>query len=287
MPAIAPTYRNCTVYLYPDRLAAESGKRVGGTGFIVGIFSQTRSQRFYPHVVTNAHVVDGGNYTIRFNTKDGKSLALETDPAEWVVSTEDDLAVYPTDMPENAEFMAIMPDVFIDDSCTIDGWPLFPGDDVVMYGRFIDHDGRQRNKPVVRFGSISMLPDQDATVRVNNRDQLAFLVECRSMGGFSGSPVFVHLAQPRLMDDATFDKKGWIPLHWRFLGVDCGHLPFFAGVRDKPSVASQRVDGLWSETNSGIAVVIPAWRLERLLNDERLANERERVDRSLILLGNE
>jgi hypothetical protein len=283
MPAVAPSYRNCTVYMYPSRAHAENGSRVGGCGLIVGVFSKTDPSRFYLHVVTNAHVIDNGNHFVRFNTKDGRVAVIEADPAEWVVSTDDDLAVYPADVPANADFKAIMPDLFIDENCTIDGWPLFLGDDVVMYGRFITHDGQQRNEPVARFGNISMLPNLNATVRVNGRDQLAFLVEGRSHGGFSGSPAFVKLAQPRLMDDSTSGRKGWIPLRFMFLGVDCGHLPFWSQARDQPNAAGDKINDTFTDTNSGISIVIPAWRIERLINDKRLMSERDRIDRTLVL----
>jgi hypothetical protein len=267
--------------MYPSRADAENGSRVGGCGFIVGVFSKTRPDKFYLHVVTNAHVIDNGNRFVRVNTKDGKVAVIDADPAEWIVGIEDDLAVCPAELPANAEFMAIMPDVFIDETCTIEDWPIFPGDDVVMYGRFITHDGKQRNEPVVRFGNISMMPNPNATVRVNGRDQLAFLVESRSHGGFSGSPAFVKLAQPRLMDDATFDKKGWIPLGLKFLGVDCGHLPVWSQARDQPHAGGDKIDNTFTDTNSGISIVIPAWRLAKLIEDERLVRERERIDQTM------
>jgi hypothetical protein len=282
VPALAPTYRNSTVYLYQSKADAELGSRSGGCGFIVGVFSKTNPQKFYPHVVTNAHVIDSGNHFVRVNTKDGKVAVIEADPAEWVVATEDDLAVYPTDLPSDAEFIAIMPEVFLDESCKIDGWPIFPGDDVIMYGRVITHDGKQRNEPVARFGNISMMPNPSATVRVNGRDQLAFLVEGRSHGGFSGSPAFVQLAQPRLMDEATKDKRGWIPSRFMFLGVDCGHLPVWSAARHQPRMDSDRYSDIFMDTNSGISIVIPAWRLEKLINDERLVSERDRIDQTLV-----
>jgi hypothetical protein len=47
----------------------------------------------------------------------------------------------------------------IDENGEVEGWPIFPGDEVLLPGRFISHDGRQRNKPILRFGNISMLPD--------------------------------------------------------------------------------------------------------------------------------
>jgi len=67
------------------------------------------------------------------------------------------------------------------------------GDDIFMVGRFITFDGKQRNTPVVRFGQISMLPAEPVEVDGGRAQEEVFLVECRSIGGLSGSPVFVDL----------------------------------------------------------------------------------------------
>jgi hypothetical protein len=39
---------------------------------------------------------------------------------------------------------------------------------------------------------------------------------------------------------------------------------------------------MWVETNTGIAVVIPAWHLSALLNDERLVKQRMADDEKLL-----
>jgi hypothetical protein len=279
VPALAPSYLNCTVYLYPSREAAERGSSIGGTGFLVAVKSR-HADRLYVHVVTNRHVVDGGNRVIRFNTTGGGFSSLASEPEEWEISPDDDLAVLGTDIPKDAEWSAIGLDEFLDEGCEIEGWPIFPGDEVVFFGRFTTHEGRQRNKPVMRFGNISMLPDPNALVRIEgDHEQLAFLVECRSLSGFSGSPAFVHLAQPRWMSSEQ-DKKGWISTGIRLLGVDCAHLSFWSPVCEQKNRGTVLSD-MWVETNSGIAVIVPAWRLARLINGERLVKERDKVEQRL------
>jgi hypothetical protein len=277
--AIAPSYLNCTVYLYLTEDDARQGTASGGSGFLVGVMSR-HPNRGYVHLVTNRHVVNGGHLVVRINTKSGGSGAIRTQFDEWVVSTEDDLAVLPFDPPADAQFQAVAIDLFLSEDCAIAGWPIWPGDEVFFYGRFITHDGRQRNKPVVRFGEISMLPDADTPIRVGDEDQIAFLVEARSLSGFSGSPAFVKLATTRLMDGGH-DKDEWIPSTMRLLGVDCAHVPIWKPAREAPKNSAASHKDIWVETNSGMAVVIPAWRLARLINDERLVRERERLDRML------
>ena len=190
--------------------AASEGQAFGGCGFLVGIESRHRGQ-LYVYVVTNRHVVDGGNHTVRLNTQHGGSSSVTVDPGSWCVAVDDDLAVTAIKLPVDAKYQALSTELFIEGDCTIEGWPIFPGDESFFYGRFVAHDGRQTNKPIMRFGNVAMLPDEHALVSVgNDHHQLAFLVECRSTSGFSGAPAFVRLAQPRLMDD-TAHIKGWIP----------------------------------------------------------------------------
>ncbi|MCU1382104.1 MAG: hypothetical protein JWL71_801, partial [Acidobacteria bacterium] len=45
------------------------------------------------------------------------------------------------------------------------------------------------------------------------------------------------------------------------------------------SKQSSRYERMFVETNSGIAVVIPAWRVLHLLNQEPLVSEREAEER--------
>jgi hypothetical protein len=40
----------------------------------------------------------------------------------------------------------------------------------------------------------------------------------------------------------------------------------------------RRVPDLWSETNSGIAVIVPAWRLLKLLEEDHLVQARRREE---------
>jgi hypothetical protein len=66
-----------------------------------------------------------------------------------------------------------------------------PGDETFMIGRFAPHDGGKRNLPSVRFENISMMPDEPVTTPLGLKQE-SFLVETRSLAGYSGSPVFIH-----------------------------------------------------------------------------------------------
>lgn len=273
MLAISPVYRNGSIYLYPSVGAADAGRGYGGSGFMVSVPSSTKQNTIHLYAVTNRHVLTNGNHVIRFNTKAGAS-SVATRPDEWTVAVHDDLAVLPIDPPAGWEPGYIGVDLFLTADCKIAGFPIFPGDHVMFFGRFVSHEGQQRNNPVVRYGNISMLPDDDEPIALGHTSQVAFLVECRSLGGFSGSPAIITLADARLGGD----KKGFIPTNeLRFLGVDCGHLPFWSAISSHRGPGAQ-LPGMWAETNSGMAVVIPAWRLRALLDDPELLRRRADED---------
>lgn len=275
MTAIAPNYFACVVFLYPTVDEANGGVMAGGSGFILGVPFPNTDRSWHLYVVTNKHVVDTGNHVIRVNATDGGSRAIPSQPDRWTFAVDDDLAVLPFEPPVDWAPGLLSTDTFLDESCEIEGWPIYPGDEAIFFGRFVNHEGHQRNKPVVRFGNIAMLPDRDALICIGNHEQLAFLVECRSLSGFSGSPAFVSLATRRWMGGIT--KSGLSPSIPKFLGVDCAHLPFWSGVC-KHKDPRTRLPEMWSETNSGMAVVIPAWRLLNLINLEHLVKERQREE---------
>lgn len=67
------------------------------------------------------------------------------------------------------------------------------GDDTIMVGRFINHEGKQKNMPTVRFGSIAMMPSEKV-ISPAGIAQETFLVEIRSLPGYTGSAVVLMLA---------------------------------------------------------------------------------------------
>ena len=63
------------------------------------------------------------------------------------------------------------------------------GDDIFVTGLFTARTGNNRNIPIVRTGIISSMPDEP--IRDGEFECNAYLAELRSIGGISGSPVFV------------------------------------------------------------------------------------------------
>ena len=64
-----------------------------------------------------------------------------------------------------------------------------------------------------------------------------------------------------------------------FLGIDRGRVPLWNRVYDAPNKQSQFVKpDHWVEANTGIACVIPAWKIIDILNKDELVKQRERDD---------
>src|SRR5689334_8050250 len=73
-----------------------------------------------------------------------------------------------------------------------------PCDEVIFPGLFSHHAGNDRNIPIVRRGTIAAIPGEKVTTERMGKIN-AFLMEARSIGGLSGSPVFVHLGENRVL----------------------------------------------------------------------------------------
>lgn len=67
------------------------------------------------------------------------------------------------------------------------------GDEVFFSGLFYPHSGTRRNIPIVRIGNVAALLEEPVLNR-NGVPMDLYLMESRSIGGLSGSPVFVDLA---------------------------------------------------------------------------------------------
>jgi hypothetical protein len=150
-----------------------------------------------------------------------------------------------------------------------------PGDEVFMVGRFGTHEGRQRNTPVVRFGNISMMP-WEPVMHPRGYTVESYLVETRSLSGFSGSPVFVyHTPHTPYPNNYPNREQGtWL------LGVDWGHLPIHEKVRWKDD--RSLVDENWIvDSNSGQMAVAPVWKLQELLDQDDLVVGRKEADDEL------
>jgi hypothetical protein len=148
-----------------------------------------------------------------------------------------------------------------------------PGDEVFVVGRFVNVEGKQRNTPALRFGAISMLPEE-AIEHSGGEEAQDFLVEARSIAGFSGSPVFVYvppLAWRPNVTEVTTSYRIWL------LGVDWGH------IRDEQQVwhTMTKKSPDFVKGNTGMMAVCPAWTLRDLLESQELIMGRRKAEDQL------
>lgn len=141
-----------------------------------------------------------------------------------------------------------------------------------MVGRFVNHEGKQRNLPSVRFGNISMMPYEPVRTS-RGLLQEVFLVESRSLPGYSGSPVFLAPFPNSAL------RKEQPPA--KLLGIDMGHLKDHLPVLSKKELAQGKrfpiCDDWTVESNTGMSCVIPAWKIIETLYMEELVESRKQV----------
>ena len=273
MPVIEELFLNSVFYLYPSVSDAESGARSGGSGFFVGIRSPTIEGLGYVYAVTNRHVVENAkSRTLRVNTTDGRVDIVQTDIADWARAAADDLAVMMIPLDEARHRFSYIPEDFFVTREVISEMRLGPGDETFLVGRFVNHEGTQQNTPSVRFGNISMMTGEP----VKHDDgymQESFLVETHSVGGFSGSPVFVYIRPSEVPYRRSNEHKcgPWL------LGVDWGHQFDWYPVALRCSGSSHPED-LGIRHNTGMAYVVPSWKLHGLLYEDELVDVRKRRD---------
>jgi hypothetical protein len=309
LPRIADKYLHCVVYLYPSAVAADDGADAGGSGFLVGVPTEGLRQNFWMlYAVTNKHVIKSSP-VLRMNTVDGKKTVLPTTRKNWVVHPAgDDIAACAISLdPKEYKFHHVPRSDFLSKEI-VGTYRIGPGDETFMIGRFINHEGKQLNLPTVRFGNIGQMPWEPIKQR-DGFEQESFLVETRSIGGYSGSPIFVHI--PILTDRE--DVVDWSPPpilvamgtprdSSRFYGPTGpvggalrSHGPWLLGIdycymnnwtfvcrENGEPVNPGNPAAMQVAANTGMAAAVPAWKLAELLDSGPLADHRRDVERQVM-----
>jgi hypothetical protein len=288
MPYIDPEILKSTVYLYPSEAEAEDGEALGGSGFFVSVYSDADINDRLTFLVTNRHVKDSGNTVARINTDDGGTDTLALDDHQWLDHPDgDDLTLCLVKPPDHFSYCSIPHSISLPEQQgvkwtrmngiiskeIIEQFDIGPGDETFTIGRFVNHEGKKRNLPSLRFGNIAQMPWEP--IRIDGHDQESFLVEARSISGYSGAPVFVYL--PPRTDINPELVKSINEGNMRIPGVNTKRLPVvtlgpwllginYAYIRkDEPvfSRATQRpVEHDWFvRSNTGMMAVVPAWRI--------------------------
>jgi hypothetical protein len=155
------------------------------------------------------------------------------------------------------------------------------GDDIYLSGRYINHEGKQRNIPTVRFGTIAMM-NYEKIINPRDYPQESFLAEVRTIGGYSGSPVHVILPNDRWCEHPDYKHlSDQAHLQW-LLGIEWCNIPLTAEpiyYRSKGKVHQH--SKYFARMNTGMSGVIPAWKILDILRLPDLKKMRKEADEKL------
>lgn len=252
-----------------------------GTVFIVTVPSEADPSGGYAHLVTAKHVaelIDPGPFAIGMNAKDGTKLLLKSGDAHWwyhpTESDAVDVAVtyFATAMIDDYDVECIPCTIFANDG-SIQHYGVGLGDETFTVGLFTRFIGTSRFEPIVRIGNIAMMPKQRIPLKGFGEAE-AYLVEGRSIGGLSGSPVFVRntiYMQGRTTRSEDVQIAG-TSSHIQLLGLTHGHwdLP----IKFKKAEQEEAV-------NMGVAIVIPAKKILETLYHPELVQMRRDMDKKI------
>lgn len=247
-----------------------------GTGFIVG--APTTDPVFgFLYVATAAHVVRQLSSTfVRLTTKSGEIEDVPVDRQSWVFHPSEDIAVTPLSAQPQFDISPVPTQRFVG-SAELDYEPL-AGDDVYFAGLLSQVPAMgERNVPMVRKGSVGALYQDGVPVRLGDDTVIhvrAHLIDCRSYGGFSGSPCFVRFVSgvaktPRL--GLRYPTESTL-----LLGMVAGHFDLDASVE-----LPDQEDKIKVPVAAGVAVLQPAEMIIETLEDEDLAAIRDAENEKL------
>jgi hypothetical protein len=251
--------RECVCFIQAVWPSSQSGI---GTAFFVAVPLEGEEHWFH-YVVTAKHCIadvktgPADTAMLLVNQVGGDRTSLRTRVSDWLLHETADVAVLPIGGVNPAFDVKVWP---LDRSVATEEVVLEKnigaGDDVFIAGLLVNHPGKTRNLPIVRLGSIAAMPE-DPVERLATGPDVVTLVEVHSIGGLSGSPVFVHLSVLRDTPEGMFlvgtgGKAGSGGTSWLH-GVMHG---FYPNERDDP-------DGVGEKLNTGIAIVV---RIDRVLD---------------------
>ncbi len=253
---------------------ANGDLRYAGTGFFVALQSTALQGKIFVYFITAKHVVAGlkaagyDPFYIRLNLKAGTHILAETNAEDWVFHEMPavDVAALAFGTPDEFEHRPFLLDRGAATAAVIRDHRIGIGDEVFVTGLFVSHTGARRNIPLVRVGTIAAMPEEPIDTRMGLME--AYLIEMRSIGGLSGSPVFVYLDPFRHPDEGVFWLLGLIHGHWNIK-------------REGEQATVLEEDLEQEKVNMGIAIVPPVDRILEVLNMPEMVERREQPEREL------
>jgi len=247
------------------QLADRSFLSVGTVFFII----RNSKANKYTYAVTAKHVIEGiknkglDKVIIRLNMKDGTLGIAETKVTEWIYHNDSniDIAILPFQIYETVDHNYYPETWFLSDTIIQEN-EIDVGDEIFVTGLFSYHQGKKRNLPIIRIGNIAAMPGEKIQTKMGLID--AYLIEARSTGGLSGSPVFLNVGLVRRI-------KGKVLLIgsediYHLLGIIHGH---FETKENQIDLAIEDITES-NKINTGIAIVTPIKNLMDLFEQDAI-----------------
>jgi hypothetical protein len=245
-----------------------------GTGFFVGYPFKDGA---FQYLVTAAHCVQAKtDLQLRINLRNGQSAIFDIPSDQWIFHPDPDRVVDIAAMVSHVSlFLYDIQQISLRKEMVTDNiikeLDIGLGDEVFFPGLFIHHNGQGRNLPIIRAGTIAAMRDEP--IKTVSGSMSAYLIEARSIGGHSGSPVFVNIAAPRryqAKEPRSLPLPGQERRDYYLLGLIRGH--FRAKNSGEYLTSDPATEDL--QVNSGIAIVVPAQDIWDTLSQPELDEER-------------
>jgi hypothetical protein len=294
--------RNCAVFIGDtkgDQFYAD------GTGFLCSL---TIDDFDFRYVVTARHVIWPGRMEwgrkpppheqalIRVNTKRRTARNITTSRGDWIFPEDRflDICAFRLsetehnpdgDMASTAINISTMSLINTTDNFEEYGiYRVFDrtlslGDEIFLTGVFVNRVGSKRNIPVIRIGNIAAMPEE--SYEIFSPRHRVYLIETRSLGGLSGSPVFLHLYPDRPRGDpitmgyahatpsgGSLQDGDTVVMPYVLIGMVLGaSFGQYASDFENPPARD-------AEFNSGFSVVLPVKQIIEFLHTPQLLQER-------------
>jgi hypothetical protein len=284
--SFATAIKKSVAYLQTDCLQ-DDGKTVSyfATAFFVTkLDDRLEKDQGFGYLVTNRHAAQPGiergapcrvsNYWLRVNLRGASpsDLPQATSGAlgpgvPWVFPDDPavDLAIVPLAPDQTKVDYEAIPSTMFATADVVKANNIGEGDVVIFTGLFVQMPGLLRLEPIVRQGTIAMIPSEPIMTTMKRPGNL-YLADIHVFGGNSGSPMFVNLGGVR---------NGGLMMgsNYKLLGVVSGYE--FEDTDFNLQAATTYSGTLGA--NSGVTSIVPAAELDKLINSPKLQSMRDAV----------
>lgn len=263
---------DCVCFLCTE--AGDGGFTLRGTAFFVSLPAERVPNGSFSYLITARHNIIKAKATglplvLRVNLANGGAELIELSNLQWFYPENEasDVAVSGPigGFEEIGMVYRRIPRAMFATQEVIEAKRIGVGDELISTGLFVHHYGRRRNVPIIRSGNIAAMPVEPLIDNNSGLEYNAFLAEIRSIGGLSGSPVFVRLGIGRQVEENVTMNR----IESFLLGLVRGHWP--RGDFDTADFS----DSEQEELNSGIAVVTPITDALEVLDEDDFVKERK------------